>query len=111
MGQTTESSAVTELGWPGARLGEALSALARETGLSAGASAPLAGPGGEDVGPWIEAAAAWMGLEAEPVEAPYPDVGQLVAAAGPAVLRLDGPAGPRFLVLLGGGSGPTSGSD
>ena len=43
-----------------------------------------------------------LGLEAEPVEAPYAEVEQLVRRAGPALLRLPGGGEPRFLALLGG---------
>ena len=51
---------------------------------------------------WIEAAAGCLGLEAEPVDAPYAEVEQLVRRAGPALLRWPGPGEPRFLALLGG---------
>jgi hypothetical protein len=47
-------------------------------------------------------AAGWLGLEAEPVEAPYPEVDQLSAGARPALVRLPGEAEPRFLALLSG---------
>ena len=46
--------------------------------------------------------AAWLGLEAEPVEASYTEVERLVRAAGPAMLRLPGVGAPRFLALLSG---------
>ena len=36
------------------------------------------------------------------MQAPYPEVGRLVGAAGPALLRIPGDDGPRFLALLGG---------
>ena len=50
---------------------------------------------------WIEAAAGCLGLEAEPVDAPYAEVEQLMHRAGPALLRWPGPGEPRFLTLLG----------
>src|SRR5262245_54903411 len=106
MGNTTVTTSVSELGWPATRLGEALTALARHTGLGGRTDhAPLTGPGKESADDWIEASAAWLGLEAEPVETPYPEVGRLVATAGPALLRLPSPAGARFLVLLGSSRG------
>jgi ATP-binding cassette subfamily B protein len=111
------SAAWGEVGWPAGRLGEALAALARHSGLGARAAeaevlppAPAAA-GGRGLERWVEAAAAWLGFEAEAVEAPYPEVEALLRKAAPALLRLPGrdpsPAAPaaeaRFLALLGGG--------
>jgi ATP-binding cassette subfamily B protein len=64
--------------------------------------APPEGLAGERLGAWIEAAAGPLGLEAEPVEARYPEADRLVIAAGPALLRIPGGDGPQFLALLGG---------
>ena len=50
---------------------------------------------------WLETAAAWLGLEAEPVAVPYAEVEVLVRGAGPALLRLPATEKPGFLVLLG----------
>jgi ATP-binding cassette subfamily B protein len=100
----------TEVSWPACRLGEAIEALGHRCGLEprgAGLEAPPTGTEtgpGAPLGPWIEAAAAWLGLEAEPVEVPYAEADRLVRGAGPALLQVavaDG-SGPRFLVLLGG---------
>jgi ATP-binding cassette subfamily B protein len=93
------------LAWPADRLGDALSALARRSGLAPG-KLDLPEPRGsspEELDRWIGAAAAAMGLEAEPVEAPYDEVEALVGRSAPALLRLPGGAGPRFLLLLGQG--------
>jgi ATP-binding cassette subfamily B protein len=94
------------LSWPASQLGEALSALARHSGLRP-AKLDLPEPD-EAVSPealdrWIGAAAAAMGLEAEPVEATYQEVGTLVRGAGPALLRLPGEGSPRLLPLLATG--------
>ncbi len=62
--------------------------------------------GNEMIGRWVDVAAAWLGLEAEPTESPYAQVEQLVHSAGPAILRLPGDLAkgePRFLALLKGG--------
>lgn len=96
--------------WPGHRLGEALEALAARAGLDpvpAVAVAPpesVLGAGGERLDRWVEAAAAWFGVEAEPVDCPYPDADRFVVGAGPALIRWPGSdAGePRFLALLSG---------
>jgi ATP-binding cassette subfamily B protein len=62
----------------------------------------VAAEAGEPLGHWIEAAARWLGLEAEPVETPYAEAEQLISRAGPALLRLPGGPEPRFLVILHG---------
>lgn len=103
---------LAHVGWPLARLGEALELLARQSGVAPRVTetpAPpmgLAAAGGEALGRWIEAAAAALGLEAEPVEAPYGEIAGLVRGAAPAVLRLPAAGGePGFLVLAGRGRG------
>jgi ATP-binding cassette subfamily B protein len=58
--------------------------------------------GGQALGQWIEAAACWLGLEAEPVEAPYSELERLLHSGSPALIRLPSDGDPRFLVLLGG---------
>lgn len=96
------------ISWPAGRLGEAIEALGRCGGLEPRAAeleplpAELCDGPGPPLGAWIEAAAAWLGLEAEPVEAPYAEADRLVRGAGPALLRIPDESGPRFLVLLGG---------
>lgn len=97
------------LSWPLSRLGEALEALARQSGFSprpVEIPAPSIGltvhdRGGEELGRWIEAAANWLGFEVEPAEASYTEVEQLVRGAGPILFRLPGMEEPRFLALLG----------
>jgi ATP-binding cassette subfamily B protein len=96
------------LAWPVARLGEALEAMARRSGLASGERETPVPPEGlaqeeaEALGTWIEAAATWLGLEAESVEVPYAEVEGLVRRAGPALLLLPGAEVPRFLALLAG---------
>jgi ATP-binding cassette subfamily B protein len=96
--------ALREIAWPIARLGEALAALSGGAGQTVG-SPPfdLAGAENGQLGRWLEATARGLGLEAEPVETPYPEVEKLLRRGGPALLRLPCEAEPRFLVLLGGG--------
>ncbi|HYU32452.1 MAG TPA: ABC transporter ATP-binding protein [Thermoanaerobaculia bacterium] len=90
------------LAWPASRLGEALSALARRSGLDP-AKLDLPEPedaaSPDDLDRWIAAAASAMELEAEPVEASYGEVEALVQRSAPALLRLPGDR-PRFLLLL-----------
>jgi ATP-binding cassette subfamily B protein len=58
--------------------------------------------GGDRLCRWIEAAAAWLGLEAEAVQAPYAGVEKLLRSAGPALLRIAQDAETRFLLILAG---------
>jgi ATP-binding cassette subfamily B protein len=101
------TKAWSEVAWPACRLGEALEAFGRRTGLGLG-PAPLENPpalvveGTQQLGRWIEGAAAWLGLEAEPVAVPYREVAAFLRGAGPALLAIPDPSGPRFLLLLGG---------
>ena len=99
--------ALNTLAWPMGRLGEAIMVLARLRGWQLRAlEAPvyqegLRQEGTEALGVWLEAAATWLGVEAEPVEVPYAEVESLVRRAGPALLRLPGLEKPGFLALLG----------
>jgi ATP-binding cassette subfamily B protein len=99
--------ALNTLAWPVGRLGEAITALARLRGWRLRDVEPPAYQGGleqdgtEAIGVWLEAAATWLGVEAEPVEIPYAEVESLVRRAGPALLRLPGLEKPGFLALLG----------
>ena len=78
--------------WPAERLGEALEALARKSGLPLKDGnvprppATLALHAGLQ-GQWIEATAAWLGLEVEPMEISYPDLERNLRA-GPALMKL-----------------------
>ncbi|MFL5540886.1 MAG: ATP-binding cassette domain-containing protein, partial [Longimicrobiaceae bacterium] len=92
--------------WPAARLGEALELLARRGGFrprDLPVEPPPAGTDGAALGAWLEAAARWLGVEAEPVDTPYADAEALARGAAPALLRVDGEGGPRFLALAAGG--------
>ena len=96
------------LSWPAARLGEALETLGRRSGLGplrppGAAAGPAVGPL-DGLGTWIEAAAAGLGLQAEPVEASHGELGALLGRLGPAIVRLPGGM-PRFVALLEGGNG------
>ena len=96
-----------ELSWPAAQLGEALEALARQSGLGACSvelpkpSEAVAMGNRAAVERWIEAVAEVLGLEAEFVGVPYGEVERLVRGAGPALLRMPHTGAPRFLALLG----------
>src|SRR5262249_46760301 len=64
-----------------------------------------AAPGPQDIeafDAWLDVAAGAMGLEVEPFEASFAEVGGVVKQCGPALIqiRLDGQ--PRFLAVMGG---------
>jgi ATP-binding cassette subfamily B protein len=89
--------------WPLLRLGEAIAALG-----AAGLDAPTAGEaprppaaletsndGSRALGRWIEAAAAWLGMEAEPASIAYSALPQQLCQCGPAIVRQPLCASPR----------------
>jgi ATP-binding cassette, subfamily B, bacterial len=99
------------MGWPVARLGEALEALASHAGLAPrDVEVPPVGTdvldavtrnGSFEADAWIEQAAAWLGVEAEAVDAPWTDVAAMLAAAAPAIVWLPSSEGaPACLMLL-----------
>jgi ATP-binding cassette, subfamily B, bacterial len=68
--------------WPASRASDALAALSGQ--------APLAPPTGDVTGEWIEATAKRMGMEAQPLEMPYPDFERRLPDLGPAFIHLPG---------------------
>src|SRR5262245_20005936 len=97
------SAGMEELGWPLERLGEALAELSRRGGLSP-REAPLPGeaPRLGALSAWVEGAATWLGVEAEPIATMYAEAEAMVEQAAPAILQLPGEA-TRFLLVLSGG--------
>ncbi|MCY0989147.1 ABC transporter ATP-binding protein [Nannocystis sp. ILAH1] len=97
------------LAWPLERAGEALTALAVQSGLQPslrelGAPGPavLADPDDASIERWLAGAAAGLGLEAEAVDSDIAGIDDLLRAAAPAVLRV-GEGGRGLLLLLRGG--------
>ena len=91
--------------WPISRLGEAIDALARRNGLPATSGeiprAPSTLAEHEDLqSQWIEAAAASMGFESEPLALFYGDLAPTLRSVGPALLRLPDHS---FIALLESG--------
>ncbi|HEY0004110.1 MAG TPA: ABC transporter ATP-binding protein [Pyrinomonadaceae bacterium] len=95
-----------KISWPLARVGEAIEALARESGYPLkrlDAPAPRIDAQwneAETLNRWLEGVSAWMGLEAERAVAPYIEVEHLLRTAGPVLIRLDVEGEPRFLALI-----------
>ena len=95
------------------RLGEVAETLARRGGLEPRDVVPPAPPrdviaaDGDALERWLDAAAEWLGVEAESVATTYAEIEGALEASGPAIWRLpDDPArGRRCLAVLGGGGG------
>jgi ATP-binding cassette subfamily B protein len=90
--------------WPLERLPEAVEALAVRARTRQRARDLPRAPQAHDVGSigrWMEAAAAGVGLEAEPVGASYPETRAMVRGLGPGIAMVPGATLPRFAVALG----------
>jgi ABC-type bacteriocin/lantibiotic exporter with double-glycine peptidase domain len=97
--------------WSLPELGSGLEALARRSKLQPSpvqvphppgslASLDNTAAGRDALSQWIESAATWLGLEAEPSAVPYEGLERLIENAGPAVLQVPGNGPLRFLFLL-----------
>lgn len=93
--------------WPASRLGEAIEAIARKSGLSprhieapnppsifitALATNALSG--------WVESTAELLGLEAEPVETTHREIESFLEGAGPALVPIPDNVERRYLALV-----------
>ncbi len=93
--------------WPRERLGEALEALARMSGLERHPEElprpprSLDQPGAPTIGDWIEEAIEWLRLDCEPIMALLGELESFLRKAAPALLRLDLDGEERFALLLG----------
>jgi len=97
--------------WSLSQLGSGLEALARRSKLEPSV-VPVPDPPSslaawdnpaasrDALDQWIESAANWLGVEAEPSAVPYEGLEQLLESAGPAVLQVPGNGPLRFLFLL-----------
>lgn len=94
--------------WPLARLGEALEALSRASGLCASQGNVVLMPprtgtdGGQDLQDWFDWAGEMIGVEAEPVHATVAGIDDMLLGGGPAIVMHALPDGPGFLLLLKG---------
>ena len=106
---------LSQMTWMAASLGPALEALGRNGGLAPrdvepGAPPPtVARDGGDALGQWVESAARWLGLEAEPRPLRYIDAVRLARdTEAPTLVRVPGAGGPRFLAILSARKGSTA---
>jgi ATP-binding cassette subfamily B protein len=95
---------LTSLAWPKDQLAEALEALAQHTGLTQGYMGSVtAAPPGQQRSIWLDAVAAHLGVEAEPVRCEVAHLRQLVRGSGPALLHLPtAQPGTEYLLALVG---------
>ncbi|WP_437732175.1 ATP-binding cassette domain-containing protein [Sorangium sp. So ce1335] len=101
-----EVDALGALEWPAERLGDALEALAAQGGLRPGAvAAPIPTTGhlrsADALGAWIDQAASYLGVEAEPVTARYDELDDALLRVAPALVWLRGGEAQRFLAVVG----------
>ncbi|WP_437607067.1 ATP-binding cassette domain-containing protein [Sorangium sp. So ce834] len=100
------ADALGALEWPAERLGDALEALALQGGLrprAVAAPIPTAGHlrSADALGAWIDQAAGYLGVEAEPIAARYDEVGDALLRVAPALVWLRGGEAQRFLAVVG----------
>ncbi|WP_437997207.1 ATP-binding cassette domain-containing protein [Sorangium sp. So ce185] len=100
------ADALGALEWPAERLGDALEALALQGGLrprAVAAPIPTAGHlrSADALGAWIDQAAGYLGVEAEPIAARYDEVAGALLRVAPALVWLRGGEAQRFLAVVG----------
>src|SRR6059036_1469829 len=106
-------SGLATLLWPALDVGTALEALARRSGLAPRSVHVPPIPQGvaedrEQLATWIESTAAWLGVEAEPILAPYRDAEGLLHRAPPALTRVENGPSPNFAAVLKSSRGSVS---
>jgi hypothetical protein len=98
---------LAEFAWKLPRLGEGAAELARRAGLRPPPGEAIAVPAAvlagtrADLDHWLDWVGTRLGLEIEPVDTMVSEIDRLLAAAGPAILAVDGEDGTVFLLLLG----------
>jgi ATP-binding cassette subfamily B protein len=96
---------VNACAWPMTRAGEALEALAAVCGMPVVPIETAAPPdgftidGAETQTRWLQATAARLGLEVEPIEATFGEIDRMIRGAGPALLRIESGDAQHLLIL------------
>lgn len=98
--------ALDVLSWPREKLGEAMHALARRSGLAplpAVGLPPVTAAAKETLQRWVDSVALHLGVEAEPVEIRHGYLQVSLPRRAPAVLRVARDGGDRFLCVVSAG--------
>lgn len=103
-------SEIEKLAWSATQLGEAIPMLCQMRGLSTRRGEVPAPPSEVEeypqaIGKWINSAASWMGVEAEPLILPYRDIESLLYSGEVLLLRLPGENAGQFLAICGARKG------
>ncbi|MGH9463620.1 MAG: ATP-binding cassette domain-containing protein [Vicinamibacteria bacterium] len=105
MSSRSVHASLEDLSWPSSRIAEAIAILARQLGRTPASHdvSELSHTGKDvEIDRAIASTAKWLGLEAEPVEAPYADLTALLSRSGPSLLQIAGDGPPKFMVLARG---------
>jgi ATP-binding cassette subfamily B protein len=98
------AAALEGSGWSAGRVAEALEALARQSGLPIDHSASFPAPADlpvEELGRWIEQSGERAGLHVEQVFVSLDEIGALLRAGAPALIRLAALDGAPLLAVVG----------
>jgi ATP-binding cassette subfamily B protein len=110
-------TAIASCEWPIGRLGEAIATLGTTRANATAGEPPRpptvlenSGTSGEPraLGRWIEAAAAWLGMEAEPATIACSALARELCKCAPAIVRVPASSPPQFLLVRGGSRGRVS---
>jgi vacuolar-type H+-ATPase subunit E/Vma4 len=104
------ASSLSAFCWPASKLGEAIEELSVKTRLldkrpsMIDDALSLQGPEAlegdrEALDQWIEAAAEWIGVEAEPLNFSYSEVEAMLRRSGPAIIRVPALGDSEFLAV------------
>jgi ATP-binding cassette subfamily B protein len=96
------------MAWPLSRLGEAVEALAHAADLVPAAqnlemTSPPRDLDEAALSRWLEATALWLGVETQPVTAPYTEVASFIRGGAPALVRLGDGETAEFIAVSGAG--------
>lgn len=94
-----------EISWPLSKLAEGLVELAKLSRLHGDIRelqpiTTLAAHDSHDLGRWVEWASTRLGMEAEAIDIMLPDCESMLGVIGPALIQLEHPEQPHFLLVL-----------
>ncbi len=98
---------LTAIAWPFARLGDAIEALGQRAGLPVQSATPPV-PRSEfanvkdDLDEWVQGAARFLGISAEPIDLVWKDVLPTLRSGAPCICRLPEESGAGFILIRNG---------